>query len=94
MSNRQAGRRAATALLATAHAWHIDLSSICFSQLYTMVHAEAAPSPTLAVIHVATSLTTSLALWGTYITDFVADVAGENTDDAFEEEMAAAQKQK
>ena len=29
-----------------------------------------------------------------HLTDFVADVAGENTDDAFEEEMAAAQKQK
>lgn len=57
--------------------------------------AEAAPSPALAAIqNVATSLTTSLALWGTYITDFVADVAGEDTDDASEEEIAASQKQK
>ena len=53
------------------------------------------PSPALAAIqNVATSLTTSLALWGTYITDFVADVAGEDTDDASDEEMAASQKQK
>ncbi len=60
-----------------------------------MVQAEAAPSPALAAIqNVATSLTTSLGLWGTYITDFVADVAGEDTDDASEEEIAASQKQK
>ncbi len=71
-------------------------ASLTFSShLCTMVQAEAAPSPALAAIqNVATSLTTSLALWGTYITDFVADVAGEDTDDASEEEMAASQKQK
>ncbi len=73
----------------------VTASSTFFSQFCTLVQAEAAPSPALAAIqNVATSLTTSLALWGTYIMDFVADVAGDDTDDASEEEIAASQKQK
>lgn len=55
-----------------------------------VTQAEVAPSAALAAIQsVATSLGTSLALWGNYITDFVADVAGD-TDP--EDEDSAADK--
>ena len=39
----------------------------------------------------ATTVSNSFALWGSYITEFVADVAG---DEPTEEEIAAAEKQK
>ena len=57
-----------------------------------VIQAEVAPSAALAAIQqVATSLGTSLALWGNYITDFVADVAGD-TDP--EDEDATTDKHK
>ena len=56
------------------------------------MQAEAPPSTALAAIQsVATQLGSSLALWGSYISEFVADVAG---DDEPTDEEAAAEKQK
>lgn len=43
-----------------------------------------------AIQSVATQLGSSLALWGTYISEFVADVAGDN--ELTDEETAALEK--
>lgn len=54
--------------------------------------AESVPSSALAALqNMATTVGNSFALWGSYITEFVADVAG---DEPTEEEIAAAEKQK
>ena len=55
------------------------------------MQAEEMPSGALAALQsVAATVSTSFALWGSYITDFVADVAGDDT----EEEIAAADQQR
>ena len=48
--------------------------------------------PLAAIQSAATSLGSSLAWWGNYITEFVADVAGDN--DPSDEEVAEAEKLK
>lgn len=54
---------------------------------------EEAPITALEAIQtVATHLGSSLALWGTYISEFVADVAGDN--EPTDEETAALDKQR
>ncbi|KAL3153933.1 hypothetical protein ABBQ32_013495 [Trebouxia sp. C0010 RCD-2024] len=57
--------------------------------------SEASPAlldPLAAIQSAASSLGSSLAWWGAYITEFVADVAGDN--DPSDEEVAEADKQK
>ena len=62
-------------------------------QSLQLLQASAAQASTLEAIQsVASTLGSSLALWGSYITDFVADVVGEN--DPTDEEIAEAEKQK
>ena len=58
-----------------------------------MLQASVAPiSPLAAIQQAASTLGSSLAWMGSYITEFVADVAGD--DDPTDEEIAEAAKQK
>lgn len=68
---------------------HLGLSEHCWLVL------QASPGlvdPLAAIQSAASSLGSSLAWWGNYITEFVADVAGDN--DSSDEEFAEAEKQK
>lgn len=57
------------------------------------MQALTAPSSTLEAIQdAANALGSNLAWWGSYITEFVADVVGEN--DPTDEEIAEAEMQK
>ena len=55
------------------------------------LQAEEMPSGALAALQsMAATVSNNFALWGSYITDFVADVAGDDS----EEELAAAEQQR
>ena len=57
------------------------------------MQASTAPASTLEAIQVAANtFGSSLAWWGSYITEFVADVVSEN--DPTDEEIAEAEMQK